>query len=103
MVNNYQKNLGRPGMPPSPNQQIVLDALKVRCEQMDRDTPNNPGVDIYNLQRFMASSELGGWRMDLGAPWHSWHYNTVRAHLDALVHRGHVTKQIIKRSYYRPV
>ena len=99
----YQNNLGNPGDPPSPNQKLVLDSLAILCEMMDRQTPGTPGITIHHLTNILDTQRVGG-STTIRRGWEPWAESTVRDHLAALVHRGHVKKRRVgKPNYYRPV
>lgn len=97
------KRHGKPGMAPSPNQQIVLDELRELVTTLRLATPDHPvwGVginaihshlrDVYDVKGF-GGTEHGPWSR-----------STVRDHLNDLVLKGHVTKWLMAQTaYYLP-
>jgi hypothetical protein len=96
-----QNNLGRPGMPPSPNQKVVLDTLANMCRGI---SPDAAGFRIDTIAGQLRRLRRGGNYMllETGSTWIPWTKSTVRDHLNALEHRGHAQKKIIdSKAFFR--
>lgn len=98
MEEEVTKRYARPGMAPSPNQQIVLDVLKEYIRKFGVSA-----VTIKGLARYMEERKIPDFHMCKGE-WIPWHPSTVRDHLNDLTGKEHVVKEIRpdRRAWYRP-
>lgn len=106
------KRIGRPGMPPSPNQQKVLDALREFSRPMSQRLGDKYlGVCVNTMTEYLAVRRIGGATFDvrlkterqLPDGYLPWHRSTVRDHLNDLVLKEHVRVTRKDQNYYLPV
>lgn len=97
------KRCGKPGMPPSPNQKIVLDSLADLIEKLRGERNKILGVSIDTLTEYLRVNKIGGGHWGSGGEWKPWARSTVRDHLNDLFLKDLLVKVFVgNTAYYRP-